>query len=324
MAVWIAVRPLTSTLRARHVSAISSRAGATTRCAGRAAAVAGLLGCQAAAWGGGTPAAEAGEAEPLDGRAALEEISRRLDAIEHRLAPRKRVIVVGAGIVGAAVAMELARAGGCEVTLLEADAEPASYSGTTAKSWAWLNSNSKWPEHYHRLNVAGMQRWREQSAVAVDWCGAVVSTVGPATQRYPDYPAATELSAEAVHQLEPALSVAAAADPALSWAYYPSEGMVDPVTAARAFAAEAARRGCRCRYNRNVLGVTLAPQGAAGPAVELQLEGGVALPADAVVLAVGNGLPELLESLGAEATVPMVEKPGLLVHTTPLPAGTLK
>jgi glycine/D-amino acid oxidase-like deaminating enzyme len=63
-----------------------------------------------------------------------------------------RVAVIGAGVIGTAVAAGLARRGAA-VTIFEA-ATPG--AGTSGLSFAWVNSNSKHPESYHALNVAGI------------------------------------------------------------------------------------------------------------------------------------------------------------------------
>ena len=49
----------------------------------------------------------------------------------------KRIIVVGAGIIGASIAWHLAKAG-AEVTVLEAG-EPGGVA--TRNSWAWINAS---------------------------------------------------------------------------------------------------------------------------------------------------------------------------------------
>jgi glycine/D-amino acid oxidase-like deaminating enzyme len=71
-----------------------------------------------------------------------------------------RVVVIGAGIVGSCVAAHAAVAG-ADVTLIDALARPT--QATSRWSFAWLNSNQKEPEHYHRLNVAGMQEYERLS-----------------------------------------------------------------------------------------------------------------------------------------------------------------
>jgi len=66
-------------------------------------------------------------------------------------------VVVGAGILGAAVAARLAAAG-LRVTLLDQD-QPG--RATSRWSFAWFNSNDKGPRPYHDLNHAGIRAWAE-------------------------------------------------------------------------------------------------------------------------------------------------------------------
>jgi glycine/D-amino acid oxidase-like deaminating enzyme len=65
---------------------------------------------------------------------------------------RSRVLVIGAGVVGASIAYRLAGRG-VRVTLLER-ALPG--GGTSASSFAWVNSNEKPPLAYHRLNAESL------------------------------------------------------------------------------------------------------------------------------------------------------------------------
>ena len=66
-----------------------------------------------------------------------------------------RVIVIGGGVIGASVAYRLTRAR-VEVMLLEAGRVAG---GTSAATFAWLNSNDKTPLEYHQLNAAGMEEY---------------------------------------------------------------------------------------------------------------------------------------------------------------------
>jgi glycine/D-amino acid oxidase-like deaminating enzyme len=56
------------------------------------------------------------------------------------------VVVVGAGVIGAAVAFRLAQAG-ARVAVLESAARVG--AGTSGRSFAWTNSNQKTPRPYH-------------------------------------------------------------------------------------------------------------------------------------------------------------------------------
>jgi glycine/D-amino acid oxidase-like deaminating enzyme len=66
--------------------------------------------------------------------------------------PAPRVAVIGAGIIGSAVARQFALHG-AEVWLLDRDDRA---DATTRVSFAWLNAHRKREPDYHRLNVAGM------------------------------------------------------------------------------------------------------------------------------------------------------------------------
>jgi len=66
-------------------------------------------------------------------------------------------IVIGAGIIGASIAYELARAGAA-VTVIDAGRIGG---GTSSASFAWVNSHNKAPRAYHELNVAGMRAHAE-------------------------------------------------------------------------------------------------------------------------------------------------------------------
>ncbi|MDX1515069.1 MAG: FAD-dependent oxidoreductase, partial [Gammaproteobacteria bacterium] len=71
-----------------------------------------------------------------------------------------RVIVIGGGIVGLAIADALCRRG-AKVTVLE---RRRIAKRTTDNSFAWLNATSKTSdEAYHRLNAAGLDAWRRRA-----------------------------------------------------------------------------------------------------------------------------------------------------------------
>jgi len=63
------------------------------------------------------------------------------------------VVVVGAGVIGVSIGVELARRG-AKVTIVEAEWAGA---GTSSTSYAWVNSNTKEPISYHALNRAGLE-----------------------------------------------------------------------------------------------------------------------------------------------------------------------
>lgn len=71
-----------------------------------------------------------------------------------------RVAVVGGGVLGVCTAQQLAQAGAA-VTLLT-DGEPA--NGASGRSLSWLNSAGPRSETYHRLRMAGIDRYRTLTA----------------------------------------------------------------------------------------------------------------------------------------------------------------
>jgi glycine/D-amino acid oxidase-like deaminating enzyme len=70
-----------------------------------------------------------------------------------------RITVLGAGIVGVHVALELTRRG-AQVTLIEAG-EPG--GGTTAGSFAWIDASAPGVADYLELRVLGVRAWRRQA-----------------------------------------------------------------------------------------------------------------------------------------------------------------
>ena len=68
----------------------------------------------------------------------------------------KKVVIVGAGIIGATLGYHLSRRNGVTVTLLERDVPGAGASG---HSFAWANAFGKDPRDYHTLNRRSLDMW---------------------------------------------------------------------------------------------------------------------------------------------------------------------
>lgn len=68
----------------------------------------------------------------------------------------KKVVIVGAGIIGATLAYHLSQRDGIDVTLLERDIPGAGASG---HSFAWANAFGKDPREYHTLNRRSLDMW---------------------------------------------------------------------------------------------------------------------------------------------------------------------
>lgn len=221
------------------------------------------------------------------------------------------VAVVGAGIVGAAIAWHLAERGAA-VTLIDA-ASPGGVA--TAASFAWINASWGNPEPYFRLRVRAMAEWRRLAGAVPDiplaWPGGLLWDLGP-----------TELDAYArehaawgygirlvdraeIRRIEPGL-----ADPPDAAVHVAGEGMVEPRAAALALVADAARRGARIIADSPVH--ALVTRG--GAVIGVETAAG-RVDADHVVLAAGVATPALAASAGV--TVPLAPRHGLLVHSRP-------
>ncbi len=219
-----------------------------------------------------------------------------------------RVLVVGAGIIGAACAAELARAG-ADVTVLAGQAASA-----TQASFGWINASFYHDPHHHRLRRAGMQAWdrlagrgdplpmSRHGALWWEEQGTGLSRMASALRAL-DYPLRHLTRAE-VSALEPAL-----AEPPQEALQFPGEAAVDCAAAVRHFLESSDA----ITVLQGVDAERLIERGGRVTGVETRFG---PLPADAVLLAAGNGTPALLASLGL--CLPMLRRPGAIVTTAPI------
>lgn len=233
-----------------------------------------------------------------------------------------RVAVVGAGVVGLSIAVELAERGG-SVHLIDAGRVGA---GTSSTSFAWVNSHRKHPRPYHDLNVAGL---RAHHAAAGPWffpTGNLEVATTPAHAahldaerqrlRELDYPARPVTVREA-RQLEPALAIP---ETATAIVHYPTEGHCHTQVWMGHLRQRLLALGGRLYENAPVVGVD---RGAAGVVVATAGEPPVTV--DAVVFAVGRWTETVVRSLTGHV-VPMsptegrdLPTLGFLGLTEPLP-----
>jgi glycine/D-amino acid oxidase-like deaminating enzyme len=231
----------------------------------------------------------------------------------------EHVVVIGAGVYGAAVAMALARRGAL-VSVLDA-AVPA--SGTSGATFSWLNSCGKQPRAYHDLNVAGMRAHRALAAAVPDndWyheTGNLEWVAGDAAALREKvagllaygYQALMLSRAEAL-ALEPDIDPAQL--PADDIAYYPSEGWLDPVRLVTHLLAAAAEQGAEV-----VRDDAVALDLAGGVVRAVRLASGRRIAADAVVNCAGPAAARIAALAGL--TLPMGNTRGTLVYTAPTPA----
>ncbi len=229
-------------------------------------------------------------------------------------------IVIGAGVVGSAVAYRLAQAG-VRVTVFEAGYVG---SGTSSNTFAWVNANNKPPREYQDLNVAGMQAhvalrvelgdapWLHDTG-NVEWFfddkkrqeqRAKVDTL-----RGWGY-AAEWLTLAELRALEPDIGPAAVGDSPI--AFFPEEGWVDPVPYAYAMIAGARRHGAAVHTGTRVVVTTKG-----GTVTGVRTPDGREHGADVVVNCGGRWLNEVSEL--TTLRVPLAPTHGIMVLSAPVP-----
>jgi glycine/D-amino acid oxidase-like deaminating enzyme len=230
------------------------------------------------------------------------------------------IVIVGGGIIGAAVTYRLAQAG-ARVTLLEAGHLAG---GTSGASFAWLNANNKPPFPYHLLNVSGMaehQTLRQEfgSAPWLHMDGSIEWATDDATQtalrekierlRAWGYPAEI-ITRDDLRRIEPDLVPPAGAE----WiALYPTEGYAHVPLLVGALAGAARDRGATIRTDCRV--TAIAQTG--GRVTGVVTQDGERIAADVVVSCTGRWSGEFLALAGLR--LPLQRSPGLLVVTAPAP-----
>jgi glycine/D-amino acid oxidase-like deaminating enzyme len=245
--------------------------------------------------------------------------------------PARRCVVIGAGVLGAAVAASLAGSG-MRVTLLEQDRPGCA---TSRWSFAWLNSNNKAPRHYHDLNHAGMKAWADLDLDGAAWYRPVGHlTLGGAAEltarvdrlaRW-GYPARLIDAAEAA-ALEPSLRP----HPGTTAAWFADEAYVLTEPLIDRLVARAVSRGAVLLTGEQ--GRVIAMDGArrSGGAWVRTADGHVH-QADDIVCCAGRWTPELAALADAACPVPLVAwdtpgatAPDLVVRVGPVaPPGPVR
>jgi glycine/D-amino acid oxidase-like deaminating enzyme len=232
----------------------------------------------------------------------------------------EHVVVIGAGVYGAAVAAALTRRG-ARVSVVDARA-PA--SGTSGATFSWINSCGKQPRSYHDLNVAGMEAHRSLAAgvPGSDWYHETgnlewaADDAGRAQLREKvagvlgyGYEARWLRREEAL-RLEPDLD--AAQLPADEIAYFPREGWIEPPRLVGHLLASAVSGGAELISGDAVTGLEVS----AGVVRAVLLASGRRLAADAVVNCAGPQAARIAELAGL--ALPMRNRRGVLVYTSPV------
>jgi len=225
----------------------------------------------------------------------------------------KHVIVIGSGIIGSAIAYQLAKHG-ARVTILD-EAEPGGVA--TRASFAWINATWGNPEFYFRLRRRSMAEWRglaeEIPDLQLAWCGGLCWDVtGDVRDDFLRDHASWGYGMQVVDRQEILALEPNLAAPPKDAIHVAEEGAVEPLNAAQALLSAARGLGAELFSPARAKWLDVE----AGRVRGVLLEDGH-IHADEVVVAAGAGAPELLAC--ADFTLPLELPPGLLVHTEPAP-----
>ena len=234
-----------------------------------------------------------------------------------RKEPLVRVVVIGAGIIGAAVAAGLTRRG-AQVTLLE---ERFPGAGTTGTSFAWVNARNKEPEPYFTLNHAAVHAHHALEGGGFVATGHLECATGDAhlaellarVERLRDREYAVErITAGRAVSLEPGL---ATQPDGTEYVLFPEEGHVFPALLLARFLGEARDGGARVEIGAAAREIK---SNAGGVTVILD-DGGMRV-ADIVVACAGRWTDLLVDVPMLDPRVSGAVTNGFLVTTTAVPA----
>lgn len=217
----------------------------------------------------------------------------------------KRIVVIGACIVGASLAYHLAGKG-ANVTVVDAGDVA---SGVTATSFAWINTTHDAPDPIASLRTAAIHEYhrleQELPSVNVRWTGALCYDTN--TQ-----PAMTlRVTRERIRELEPQLK-----KPPEHAQFKAQEGALDAVHTTQALITGAQAHGAKLLTHTPVLGFKT--QGSKVTGIETRLG---TINADLVVLAAGTGTPALTKQLGFP--LPIDASPAIFIRYS-APSGIVR
>jgi glycine/D-amino acid oxidase-like deaminating enzyme len=232
---------------------------------------------------------------------------------------RIKVAVVGGGVIGVSTAQQLARAG-ADVILLT---DGALTSGASGRSLSWLNSAGMWREPYHRLRMAGIDRYRTLSAQQPDrrwlrFAGGLAwyaeDKAGELRQRH-DHDVAHGydshlLGPDRVGAHTPGVNAAAIPETGAIW--NPGEGWVDLPSLVQFLIKDFVERGGKLVTKAGKCTV----RSKVGSITGVATKTGQLVGADAVVLAAGAAVPAMVADLGI--SIPDATPVSLLVMSRPV------
>ena len=217
------------------------------------------------------------------------------------------IVIVGAGIVGASIAWNLARRGK-PVLILD---QTGIGRGATARSFGWINANFAETPAYFSLRSAAIDAHHEMEAalgpVATRWCGCLWwEDEGAAFDAHAAELAAFGYAAQVVAKPEIVRMAPVLARPPERAIHVAREGGADGEVIAARLTEAAVALGAKVWIGPKVTGLLRKNGRVSGAATDHG-----AVLASQVIIAAGAGAEKL-------TGLPMANKPGLILRTRPL------
>ena len=249
--------------------------------------------------------------------------------LSHPPSKSLRIVIIGAGIVGASIAFHLSRRH-VNLTVIDqaqpGQAEPG--TGASSHSFAWINATiGKEPASYHDLNRRSVDMWSRfasllQSDIGLRWGGELrwASTEeeanelrrGVELQQQRGY--ACRLLDEATFRtLEPSIKPETFSAGALSV----KDGIVEPSQVIQACLRHVQANGGTVFGNTAVTDFVMNGNGHGGRRLKAIRTTSGEIPCDVVVLAAGVSSTQLAAMIGLD--IPQQDSPGVVVRTDPRP-----
>ena len=254
--------------------------------------------------------------------------------LSHPASKSLRIVIIGAGIVGASIAFHLSRRH-VNLTIID-QAQPGQAvpgTGASSHSFAWINATiGKEPASYHDLNRRSVDMWPRfasllQSDIGLRWGGELrwASTEeeadelrqGVELQQQRGYECRL-LDETTFRQLEPNIKPEAF----LAGAWSVKDGIVEPSKVIQTCLRHVQANGGTVFSNTAVTDFVMNDNSRSSSQLKaIRTTSGRTtsgeIPCDAVVLAAGVGSTQLAAMIGLD--IPQQDSPGVVVRTDPRP-----
>ncbi|SEG65959.1 FAD-binding oxidoreductase [Paenibacillus sp. UNC499MF] len=212
---------------------------------------------------------------------------------------KQKIVVIGAGIVGASMTYNLAKRNQ-DVTLIECN--PTAGCEVTEKSFAWIHSSSRVLQKYRHLYDAALTEYheleKEMTELKINWHGALSWGVSASMEESH----IQKLNRQQIIELEPNLR-----EYPEEAVYAREEGAVDPIWTTKLLVDKAEENGAKILFGTKVMKIRIEN----GKVVGVHTSNGF-IESDVIVVAAGAAVPELCKPLGLD--VPVAPSPSIIVR----------